>query len=117
EDDWLRRQALSLEVVRRIVGELVAALPGDDVENGALDVAVLGRHADGLHLNFLNDVDARLGARYACARACEIRAVDEKEVFVAAGPERRHGRHGSARRRRRRHAWSGSYRIEHAEPS
>ena len=88
--DRLAGQAGRLRVVRRVVQKAIAALPGDDVEDGALDVAELGGCSDGLDLDFLNEVDARLGARDAAARAREVRAVDEKQVLVDAGAERRH---------------------------
>ena len=68
EQDRLRGQARGLRIVRRVVKQTIASLPGDDVENRALNIAVLGRHSYGLDLNFLNDVDARLGTRDACAR-------------------------------------------------
>src|SRR5215471_12642726 len=45
--DWKYRrlagQRRRLPVVRRVVEETVAPLPGDNVDDGALDVAVLGR--------------------------------------------------------------------------
>src|SRR5262249_30603549 len=93
----------------------VAALPCDHVDDGALHVAELCGCADGLHLYFLNEINARFGPRLAAAGAGEIRAVDEKDVFVCAGTERRNavGRH--AARRRWRHARGRPDEIEHAE--
>ena len=60
--------------------------------DGALDVAELGRRADRLDLDLLDEVDAGLGSRDAVARAGEVRAVDEELVLVGAGAERRDGR-------------------------
>src|SRR5215218_4764547 len=93
EHNRLPGQPRRLPVVRRVVEKMIASLSGDDVENGTLNIAVLGRDSHGLDLNFLNDVDARLGTRDAGAGAGEIGAVDQKQVFVAAGPERGHSGH------------------------
>ena len=96
EPDGLAGQAGRLPEVRRVVLKAIAPLFRQHVENGALDVAELGGHSHGLDLDFLNDVNARLGARNAGARAGEVGAVDEKQVLVAAGAERGHGVHRAA---------------------
>src|SRR6266516_604077 len=114
--DRLRGQAGRLPIVRRVVQETVAPLSGHDVENAALDIAVLGGHADRLDLNFLNDVNARLGARHAGAWAREVGAVDQKQVLIAARAERGHRGVCAARWRGRRPAGSGADGIKHAEP-
>src|SRR5207249_1813648 len=62
----LAGQAGRLPVIRRVVQKAVAALPGDDVDDGPLGVAVLGGSPHGLDLYFLNEVDARLGATAFC---------------------------------------------------
>ena len=81
------RQTGRLSVVRRVVREPVASLSRDHVEDGALDIAVLCGYAHGLHLHFLNHVDAGLGARDPGAGAREVRAVDQEQVFVTARAE------------------------------
>ena len=91
EQHRLAGQAGRLSVVRRVVQKPLAALPGDDVDHRALHVAELGGRADRLDLDFLNEVDARLGSRDAVARASEVRAVDQELVLVGAGAERGHG--------------------------
>src|SRR4030095_16443250 len=91
EPNRLAGEARPLSIVRRVVQETIPPLPGDDVEHGALDVAVLSGCSDSLDLDFLNDVHARFGARYPAARTGEVRAVDEKQVLVAAGAERGNG--------------------------
>src|SRR5207244_1346016 len=97
QQDRLAGQAGRLREVRRVVQKAIATLLGQHVEDRALDVAELGGHSYGLDLDFLNHVNARLGARNAGARAGEICAVDEKQVLVAAGAERRYGVHRAAR--------------------
>ena len=87
---------------------------GDDVEDGALHVAVLDRRARRLNLDLLNRVDARLGARHALARAREVRAVDQELVLVDARSERGDGVDGAARRRRGRDAGRRPDHVEHA---
>ena len=63
--DRLTRPRGRLPVVRRVELEEIAALFGDDVEDGALHVAVLDRRARRLNLDLLNRVDAGLRARHA----------------------------------------------------
>ena len=113
----LAGQARRLPVVRRVIQKPVAALPGDDVDDGALHVAELGGRPDRLDLYFLNEVDARLGSRDAVARAGEVRAVDEKLVLVGAGAERGHEGVRAASRRGGRDAGGGPDEVEHARPS
>ena len=67
--DRLARQRAVCAVVRRVRSKAVAAGFGDDVHDGALDIAVLDRRAHGLDLQFLNEVDARIGPRDAVAWA------------------------------------------------
>src|SRR5207245_2047054 len=98
EQDRLAGQAGRLSEVRRVVLKAIASLSGQHVEHGALDVAELGGHSHGLDLDFLNDVNARLGARDTGARAGDVCAVDEKQVLVAAGVERGDGVHRTTRR-------------------
>src|SRR5262249_18390731 len=73
-----------------------------------------GRRTNALNLDFLNDVHARFGARYALARTGEIRAIDEKHVLTDARPERGYGVDGAAGWRRGRHTWSRPDQIKHA---
>src|SRR5207245_3786001 len=61
----LAGQAGCLAVVRRVVLKAIAPLPGDDIENRALKVAVLGARSRRLDLHFLNEINARLCTRYA----------------------------------------------------
>jgi hypothetical protein len=82
----LRRQDVGLRVIRRVVQETIAALSRHNVEDCALDVAVLRRDANRLDLDFLDDVDTRLGARDARTRACEIRAVDRNRFSLPPVP-------------------------------
>src|SRR5205814_2069067 len=86
----LAGQRRRLRVVRGVVQQTVASLPGDDVDHRALGPAVLRGRPHGLNLYFLNEVDARLGARDSVARGGKIRAVDEKDVLVGAAAERGH---------------------------
>ena len=60
--DRLTGQARRLAVVRCVVRETIATLFCDDVENGALDIAVLSGRPHTLDLDFLNDVNARFRA-------------------------------------------------------
>ena len=115
--DRLTRPRGRLPVVRRVELEEIAALFGDDVEDGALHVAVLDRRARRLNLDLLNRVDARLRARHALARAREVRAVDEELVLVDARPERGDGVDAAAGRRRGRHAGRRPNHVEHAVAS
>ena len=116
ESHGLAGQTGGLPIVRSVIQKPLASLPGDDVDDSALNVAVLGGRPDGLDLYFLNEVDARLGSRDAVARACEIRAVDEELILVGAGAERGHrGRRGAARRGGR-NAGGGPDEVEHARP-
>src|SRR6478672_3593098 len=96
-DNRLARERRRLAVVRRVVGEALAALPGDDVDHGPLNVAEFRRCPHRLDLDFLYEVSARFRPRDAVARAREVGAVDEELVFVRARPERRYGGDGSAR--------------------
>ena len=98
-DDRLRRQSGWLPVVRRLRLEPLAALLGDDVDHGPLDVPELHRRADRLHVHFLDDVNARLGPRDAGAGTGEGGAVDHERVLVHAGSERGHRVDDAARRR------------------
>jgi hypothetical protein len=101
-------------MVRGVVEEPRAPLPGDDVDDGALCVPELGGRSDGLNLDFLYEIDARLGPRDAVAGAREVRAVEQKLILVGARAEGGHRRIGAARRRRRRDPGCGPDRIEHA---
>src|SRR4029453_3242854 len=119
--DRLARQTSCLSIVRSIVQIPRARLPSDDIDHGALQVAEFGGRADRLDLDFLNEVDARLRAGDAAARAREVGPVDEELIVVDTRTERRHagGGHGSRRaaRRGRRDPWRGPDQIEHAEPA
>src|SRR6185503_325053 len=112
----LAGQAGGLPEVGSVIQKSLAPLPGDDVDHGALHAAELGGRPHGLDLDFLNEVDTRLGARDAVARAGEVRAVDQKLVLVGAGAERRHGSGGGAARRGGRNAGGGPDEVEHARP-
>ena len=83
----LAGQAGRLAVVRRVVLKAIAPLSGDDIENRALKIAVFGGGSRRLDLHFLNEINTRLSARDAGARTGEVRAVDEKQVLIAAGAE------------------------------
>ena len=111
----LTRQGRRLSVVRRVIQESVAALPGDDVDDRSLHVAELRRCAHALNLHLLNEVDARLGSRLAAARAGEVGAVDRERVLVRAGSERGDAVRGAAARRGGRDARGGPDEVEHAE--
>src|SRR5687767_269648 len=65
--DRLAGQAGWLPIVRRVVQEPLASLPGDHIDHGALDGAELGGRPHGLDLYFLNEVDAGFGSRDAVA--------------------------------------------------
>src|SRR5207245_4161754 len=56
----LAGQARRLAVIRRVVLKAIASVPGDDIENRALKVAVLGGRSRGLDLHFLNEINTRL---------------------------------------------------------
>ena len=75
-------QRVVLEVDVGVAVERVAALARDDVEDGALDVAVLGRRAELQHLHFLD----RVGVRPR--RRADVGAVDLVRVLVRAVAER-----------------------------
>src|SRR6185503_14855013 len=82
EHDRLAGQLARLCVIRCVVHEPIAALPRDDVENGALDVAVLGGRSHGLDLQLLNEVDTRLGQPSTTAGTREVGAIDQEQVLV-----------------------------------
>ena len=84
----LAREACRLRIVRRVIQQPRAALPCHNVDDGALNVAEFSRRTGRLDLDFLNEIDARLGARDAVARAREVGAVDQKLILVRTGPER-----------------------------
>ena len=87
EPDGLAGQSGRLSVVRRVVEKPRAPLLRDHIDHSALHVAELGGRADGLNLYLLNEVDPRLGARHAVARAGRVRTVDEELILVGAGAE------------------------------
>jgi hypothetical protein len=113
----LAGQAGGLPIIRGVIQKALASLSGNDVDDGTLNVAVLGGRPDRLDLYFLNEVDAWLGSRDAVARAGEVRAVDEKLILVGAGSERGHRGGRGASRRRGRNARRGPDEVEHARPS
>src|SRR3954471_10583538 len=113
----LAGECRGLTVIRRVVGKAVASLPGDDIDHCALNVAKFGGGACGLNLNFLNEVNARLGASLSTARTREVRAIDQKPVLVGAGTEYGHAVARGAPGRGGRYAWRDSDEVEHAEPS
>src|SRR5687768_3751764 len=78
----------TLRVVRQVRQKSITPLPGDDVDDCALNVAELGGRADRLDMDLLDEVDARLGPRDAIAGTGEVRPVEEKLVLVGAGAER-----------------------------
>ena len=86
---WLV-SAGDLRVVGRVRLKAVTARFGDDVHDGALDIAVLDRRAHRLDLQFLNEVDAWLGPRDAVACRGDVRAIDEKLILIHARTEGRH---------------------------
>ena len=88
QSNMLARQARRLRIVRRVIQQPRASLPGNDVDDGALNVAEFGRRPRRLDLDFLNEIDARLGARDAVAGAGEVGAVDQKLILVRTGAER-----------------------------
>jgi hypothetical protein len=98
QQDRLARERRRLRVIRRVVLEAIAPLSRDDIEDGALDVSILGRHSDRLDLDLLNHVNTRLGPSDAGARTREVGAVYKEQVLVATGPKSRHRVHGAARR-------------------
>ena len=73
-------------MVGRIMLKAVTARLADHVYDGALDIAVLDRRADGLDLQFLNEVDAWIGSRDAVACRGDTRAIEEI-LFDRAGTE------------------------------
>src|SRR5262249_46755615 len=89
EQHRLAGQTGRLAIVGSVVGKAVATRSGNDIENRALNVAVFGGCSNSLDLQFLNYIDAGFGARHALAGACEVCAIDEKQVLVDAGTERR----------------------------
>ena len=87
EPHRLAGQRGGLPVVGRVVVKAVAAGFGDDVHDGALDVAVLDRRAHGLDLQLLDEVDAWIGSRDAVACRGDARAIEEKLILIHAGTE------------------------------
>src|SRR5262249_26124571 len=114
KQNGLGGQSICLAIVRRVVGETIATLFRDDVEDGSLDAAVLGGCTHALNLNFLNCIHAGFGARYALAGAGEVRPVDEKHVLTDSGAKRGNRIYGAARGRGRRNTGSRPDPIEHA---
>ena len=90
EPHRLAGQRVGLPVVGRIVLKAVPARFGDDVDDGALDVAVLDRRAHGLDLQLLDEVDAWIGPRHAVACRGDARAVEEILILIHAGTEGGH---------------------------
>src|SRR3954464_4076934 len=66
---------------------------------------------------FLNEVDARLGARHTVDRRGEVRAVDEKRILVGGGAERGDERVPAGSRRGGRDARGGADEVKHARTS
>src|SRR5262249_6017576 len=110
-------QSIRLPIVRRVVGETIAALFRDDVEDGSLDAAVLGGCTDTLNLDFLNGVHAGFGARYALAGAGEVCPVDEKHVLADSGAKRGNRIYGAAGGRGGRNTGSRPDAVEHTVPA
>src|SRR5215831_9508904 len=90
DQNRLAGQAFRLTVIRRVIGETITPLPGDDIDYSTLNVPELRRCAHTLNLNFLNDVHAGFGARCALTRTGEVRAVNEKHVLADTGAESGH---------------------------
>ena len=63
----------------------IAAGLADDVDYGALDIAVLDRRPHRLNLQFLNEVDAWIGPRHAVAGRGDTRAVEQIVILIDAG--------------------------------
>ena len=89
EPHRLAGQRVGLPVVGRIVLKAVPARFGDDVDDGALNVAVLDRRTHGLDLQLLDEVDAWVGPRYAVACRGDARAIEEILILIHAGTEGR----------------------------
>ena len=95
----LAGQAGGLCVVGGVEQKARASLFRDHVDDSALDVAELGGGADGLHVHFLDEVDARLRPGDAIARTGVVHPVEEKLVLVRARTEcRDRGRRRATRR-------------------
>ena len=61
----LANQALGREVAKRVTVELVATALGDDVEDAAGGLAILGAVGTGLDFNFLHELERQVRARSA----------------------------------------------------
>ena len=107
-------EAGELRMGGRLEPQLLAPVPGDHVDHGALHVAEFGRGADGLDVHFLDEADARFRSCNPVARAGEVRAVEQELVLVGARSERRHRGDHAARRRGGRDPGSGPDHVEHA---
>ena len=90
EPHRLAGQRVGLPVVGRIVLKAVPARFGDDVDDGALDIAVLDRRPHGLDLQLLDEVNAWIGPRHAVACRSDARAIEEILILIHAGTEGRH---------------------------
>jgi hypothetical protein len=106
EPHRLAGQRVGLPVVGRIVLKAVPARLGDDVDDGALDIAVLDRGPHRLDLQLLDEVDAWVGPRHPIACRGDARAIEEILILIHAGAEG--GNEDAAPRwRRRRDAGCG----------